>query len=50
MYHVRVYSVDTGEAVDERSFKIGDWQEIGYWLDYYAYIAEGYRYEIKVTA
>lgn len=54
MYNVRVYRIwnngpTNRECVDERDFEIGNWAEIGFWLDNYGYIDSDYNVSIIVT-
>lgn len=46
MYLVQVYKYE--RFICDKTFKIGDWKEIGYWLDDHGYIAHPYSYRITV--
>jgi hypothetical protein len=52
LYNVRIYHLAPGfsdKPVDEETFPIGSFSEIGYWLDYCGYIDAQYRISIIIT-
>ena len=48
IYRVIVHNLSTGKLIDATSVKVGEWKEIGYWLDDRGYIEEGYKVTITV--
>lgn len=53
MYEVTVYRRQfesrKWQRTDRESFPIGQWKEIGYWLDERGYIEEDCRVEVKIS-
>ena len=47
MYVVTVF--EGRRKIDSVTFPIGQFMEIGYWMDNAGYIAEGYRVVITIT-
>lgn len=46
-YNVVIFSYDGRRIEEARQFPVGEWKEIGYWLDNNGYIDP--QYEIRVT-
>jgi len=48
-YLVTVFDRQLARTVDSTSFPVGEWKEIGYWLDNCGYIDSRYTIGINVT-
>ena len=48
IYRVIVHNLSTGKLIDATTFPVGEWKEIGYWLDNAGYIEPGYKVTITV--
>lgn len=50
MYIVTIIHIQTSEAIDSRTFEVGTFKEIGYWLDDKYYNDPRYKAEIRFAS
>lgn len=48
-YIVQVFDRQTAKVIDKTTIPVGEWKEIGFWLDNCGYIDSRYSVSIHVT-
>lgn len=48
IYRVTVREANTGRVVDNGTFPVGEWKEIGFWLNDLGYIEKGYTVTVEI--